>query len=105
MYRGSTTELNVEFEENQLEYESIEEVRFTIQTLLRSKTFTLSDGQVILSPEKNTISVLLSQEDTLYFSAGDGKVQLKIYTKDGESYLTDIMPFKVYDDIDGRLMP
>jgi hypothetical protein len=63
--------------------------RTKLGTRLREKTFTLD--QVSLDDTKKTITLPLTQEDTLFFSDSTMQVQIRLRLENGLAYASDIV--------------
>lgn len=88
MYRGTTPTLYLELDTELELADNIAEmwVTFKSPSVEVTKTF----DEVIFDAETNKITVTLTQEETLKFYKGDTEVQVRIRTKDGLAYATDI---------------
>ena len=93
MYRGTTPTLvfNINTE---LDLNTIKEVWVTFD-LSPIKTYTKSD--VAISDEDKTITLKLTQDDTLKFNKHDVKVQLRFLLENGEAYASPIRSITVND--------
>ena len=89
MYRGTTPTISFKINTD-LDLNTLAECWVTFETRLgtREKTFDMSD--LIIDPETKTISVTMSQEDTLYFTAGTLQIQIRLRTTDDLAYASDI---------------
>lgn len=93
MYRGTTPTLvfNINTE---LDLNTISEVWVTFG-LSPVKTYTKEDVEI--SDEDKTITLHLSQEETLKFNKHDVPVQLRFLLDDGQAYASPIKSITVND--------
>lgn len=108
MYRGTNTSLDFEFENDPLPFEmdDITDIWITINVLMTHKTYKLSEGaNILIDRDNRLVSLVLSQEDTLSFSPGDAKTQMRIYIDGKEDALcTEVMNFKMNNVLEGGVM-
>ena len=92
MYRGTTPTLLLELD-TELDLSNVSEMWVTLKspTVEVTKTF----NEVIFDSEHNTITVILSQEETLQFYKGKTEVQVRIRVASGLAYATDIATVEV----------
>ena len=87
MYRGTTPTLKFTINA-EVDLTAIEEVWITFN--LSSEQITYTKDDVIIDPVDNTISLELSQEDTLRFNKREIEVQLRFLMDDGKAYASPI---------------
>lgn len=93
MYRGTTPTLvfNINTE---LDLNTIKEVWITFDL---SPRLTYTKDDVEIDDELKTITLNLSQEETLKFNKHDVKVQLRFLLEDGNAYASPIKSITVND--------
>lgn len=93
MIRGTTPTITYHINSN-LDFENIEEAWITVEQEVKhtdiEKTWKYSENRVFLDASLRRIYVVLSQEETLAFDAGNVEVQLRILMKDGTSLATKV---------------
>lgn len=89
MIRGTTPTLTWKIT-SELDFNTITEVWITMANFDTEETFEYSASEVAIDPELKTISVSLTQEDTLKFSDGEVELQLRLLDDKGMSYATEI---------------
>ena len=87
MYRGTTPTLYLELD-TELDLSNVTEMWVTFKSSTVEITKTLSE--VVFDTETNTITVVLTQEETLQLYKGDCDVQVRLKTGDDLAYATDI---------------
>jgi hypothetical protein len=87
MYRGTTPTITLKVKTD-FDFDYIKEIWFTIASI--SKKVTKTKSQCYVDNDAKTISTILTQEETLIFSAGNVNVQARILTKDGQAFATPI---------------
>lgn len=87
MYRGTTPTLVYKFNSN-FDLSTIKEVWVTLEN--PSKELTLDINNVSIDNENKTISIILSQEDTLEFSSGRVKTQIRLLDDKNKAYATNV---------------
>lgn len=98
MYRGTTTQINFEIDEG-FDLSKIENVWITFRLQFDKKTFKLEDGNIEIKPEEHKIILSLSQEDTLDFSRGPAKVQIRFLDSEENASCTDIVSIGDIKDV------
>lgn len=88
MYRGTTPTLYLELE-TELDLSNIAEMWVTFKSPTVEVTKTLSNNEITFDSETNTVTVVLSQEDTLSLYNGEAEVQIRFKIND-LAYATDI---------------
>lgn len=88
MYRGTTPTIKVKLKNTDLKFETIEKIWFTLKSNIKEKTY--EKEELTLNDEEKIISVKMSQEDTLSFSSGEIKIQIRFKDDSGNSFVTKI---------------
>lgn len=91
MYLGTTPTITLRITTD-FNMDNIKQVWFTIASINNKLTKTIND--VKIDSDDKTISVTLTQEETLSFSSGMIKVQARILTKNDEAFATPIKESK-----------
>lgn len=89
MIRGTTPSIKFHIT-SMFEFETIEEVWITLKTWETEETFKYSATEVDIDAENKTITISLSQEDTLAFEDGTVELQLRLLDTNHLAYATDI---------------
>lgn len=92
MYRGTTPTLYLELE-TKLDLTTVSEMWVTFRSSTVEITKSLSEAEIVIDAETNTVSVLLTQEDTLSLFNGAVEVQVRFRVGEGNNalaYATDI---------------
>lgn len=92
MYRGTTPTLYLELD-TELDLSNVVEMWVTFKSPTIELTKSLSE--VIFDSETNTITVTLSQEETLKLFNGKADVQVRLKTSDDLAYATDIVDVEI----------
>lgn len=94
MIRGTTPTITFKINTD-LDLNEIAECWITFKSKLgtREKTFTLTD--IIVDPELKTLTVALSQEETLYFNSGAIDIQIRLRMIDDLAYASNIQEIKM----------
>ena len=94
MYRGTTPTITFKIN-TELDLNDLAEcwVTFKSKVGMREKTFSLSD--LIVDPVEKTITVAMSQDETLYFTSGSILIQIRLRTTDDLAYASDIKEIKM----------
>lgn len=92
MYRGTTPTLYLELD-TELDLTNVIEMWVTLKSPTVEVTKTLNE--VVFDSETNTITVTLSQDETLAFYKGVAEVQVRIRTSENLAYATDIAKVEV----------
>lgn len=94
--RGTTPTIVFDID-TELDLNEIAELWITFKTKvgtrLREKTFTLDD--VSLDDEQKTITLPLTQEDTLHFSESTMQVQIRLRLNNDLAYASDIVDTEI----------
>lgn len=80
MYRGTTPNIVIKVNSD-LDLSTMTEIWVTVKNKSGEVNYAMSDGGVVLDTEEKTLTVLMSQEDTLAFqTCGSlmGKVELQV---------------------------
>ena len=94
MYRGTTPSITFKIKTD-IDLNELAECWITFKSKLgtREKTFTLQD--VIVDAENKTITVAMTQEETLYFNTGAIDIQIRLRTNDDLAYASDIQEVRM----------
>ena len=89
MYRGTTPTITFNIH-TEIDLSTLAEcwVTFKSHIGVNEKTYDISD--LIIDPVEKTITVAMTQEETLFFSAGRVFVQIRLRTNDDLAYASDI---------------
>lgn len=90
MYRGTTPTIAFVIK-SVLDLTTVTDIWVTIKNGKYEKTFKMSDGSVELSPTDKRVSISLTQEDTLEFTEGAVRIQLKFLTDSDKVYASPIV--------------
>lgn len=90
MYRGTTPTLIFNFNE-EADLSDVSTCWVTISNLLRTKVKDYSLDDVEINNEDKTISLALTQEDTLYFGQGTIQIQVRLKNSDEMAYASNIV--------------
>ena len=90
--RGTTPTITFNIKNEQMDLTQVAEVWITFKTkpgvALKEKTYDIND--VTIDAEEKTITLSLSQEDTLYFANAQMLVQMRLRMNDDNAYASDI---------------
>lgn len=89
MYRGTTPSITFNINTD-LDLTEIAECWVTFKSGIGDKEKTYDTTDLIIDTEHKTITVVMTQEDTLYFSQGQINVQIRIRMIDDLAYASDI---------------
>ena len=89
MYRGTTPTITFNIH-TEIDLSTLAEcwVTFKSHIGVKEKTYDISD--LIIDPVEKTITVAMTQEETLFFSAGRVFVQIRLRTNGDLAYASDI---------------
>lgn len=87
MYRGTTPTLIYNVNSN-LDLNGMLQIWVTLKNLMYEKTFGKDD--IIVNNENKTITVELSQEDTLLFNGKEVNTQIRFLDSTGKAYASNI---------------
>lgn len=95
--RGTTPTITFHVKNAQLDLTEIAEIWVTFRTkagvTVREKTYTLED--VLIDDTEHTITLNLTQEDTLGFTDTNMLVQLRVRFDNGLAYASSIMDIEI----------
>lgn len=89
MFRGTTPAITVHIT-SQFDFSAISEVWITLKTWETEKTFKYSEADVVINKSDKTLTVNLSQEDTLAFEDGEVELQVRVVDRNRLAYATDV---------------
>lgn len=94
MYRGTTPSISFKINTD-LDLTTISECWVTFKAHIgnKEKTFDISD--LIINPEEKTITVSMSQDETLFFNTGTIDIQIRLRTNDDLAYASDIKEIRM----------
>lgn len=94
MYRGTTPTITFKINTD-LDLNNLAECWVTFKSKIgsREKTFYLTD--MIVDPVEKTITIAMSQDETLYFTSGSVLIQIRLRTIDDLAYASDIKEIKI----------
>ena len=92
MIRGTTPTIILNLSTS-VDLEQVKEMWVTLKSALKEKTYEKSE--LTIEPSSHTVSVTLSQEDTLEFSAGEIRIQVRFLLENGRAYATNIKALKL----------
>lgn len=93
MYRGTTP--SIVFNVNpDFDLSKVVEVWVTLKNSINEKTFTISEVEV--EAEEHTLTIMLTQEDTLAFKILDTcEAQIRFLDEDGLAYASNIVTLNI----------
>ena len=95
--RGTTPSLTFHVKNTTLDLDTIAEIWVTFRTKagVRVKEATYTKEDVLIDAAEHTITLNLTQEDTLDFSDTDMVVQLRVRFDDDNAYASSIIPIDI----------
>ena len=87
MYRGTTPTLIYNVNSN-LDLNGMTQIWITLKTLMYEKTFSIDD--IVINNEEKTLTIELTQEDTLYFNGKEVSTQIRFLDSIGKAYASNI---------------
>jgi hypothetical protein len=97
MYRGTTPTITLKLDTD-FDFNLIKEVWVTVSSMLTKITKKTNDCVLDLDSENKTVSIMLSQEETLSFVPGEVNIQVRILTINEEAFATPVNKTK-FDEI------
>lgn len=89
MYRGTTPTFTFKVNTD-IDLTEIAECWITFKARLGNKTETFDLSQITVDPVEKTLTVVLTQEETLNFCTGTIDVQIRLRTNDDLAYASNI---------------
>lgn len=89
MYRGTTPNLQIKIR-SQLDLNDVKQCWATIKSSVNSKEITYDLNNMALDPDEATLSIRMSQEDTLKFGNGELNIQVRLLMDDDLAYASNI---------------
>lgn len=90
MIRGTTPKITYRIKSN-VDFEKIKEIWITLKDYLdNEETFAFSKDEIDIDAEARTVTVALSQVETLALEDGKTRVQLRWLDENGEAYASNI---------------
>ena len=104
LIRGTTPTITFEVT-SEMDLTKLTEIWFTLQDSMTSedKTYKLSDNNVVVDSENMTISVQLTQDDTLEFKSNIC-VQIRALDEDGLAYASPVLDVALSDILKGGVI-
>lgn len=90
MYRGTTPKLVLHLTTS-IDLNELKEVWVTFESASGLKERTFTKARCTIDAEASTLTLQLTQEETLEFSAGQLKVQARVLLNDESAYASDIV--------------
>lgn len=94
MYRGTTPKLNIKLT-TAIQATDITQLYLTIKSSNSEVTYELPNLEIEQGEGFITVSVRMSQHDTLTFQPGTLNIQARILTSDGLAYASNTKAFKI----------
>lgn len=97
LIRGTTPTLVYTCTSEDMDLESLVEIWFIIKQRSSGPeiTYTLSSNGLVVDTEHRTISIKMSQTDTLQFRPDEVEIQLRALDNKGLAYATDIFTVNI----------
>ena len=89
MYRGTTPTFTFKVNTD-IDLTEIAECWITFKSRLGNREKTFDSSDITVDPVEKTLTVVMTQDETLYFSSGTVDVQIRIRTNDDLAYASDI---------------
>lgn len=90
MIRGTTPTLTFKINTD-LDFSLIEKAEITFRSVNGMKEKTWDESDLGIDPEEKTMTLTLSQDDTLYFNVGEIDIQLRIKLNNDMVYASKIV--------------
>lgn len=97
MIRGTTPTIRAKIKSD-IELSQMKDIWFTIKSSISERTYKYSEGEVLTEEKEDEqgimqrrVMVMMSQEDTLSFSAGKVKIQIRFLDASDVAYATKII--------------
>lgn len=103
MYRGTTAVITLNITTT-LDLNSISNLSVTFESKNGTKQRIYGLNDVAIDEENHKIIVSMSQEDTLMFSVGKIRVQLKLKLNNGKVYASNIKETTMNEILDERVI-
>lgn len=103
MFRGTTPTITFNITTD-LDLSEIEKLSIAIVNKQKTKKRIYEESDVVIDVEEKTITLGLSQEDTLFFNAGEIDIQLKLKMKNGKIYASKKNGTLMEDILDESVM-
>lgn len=88
MYRGTTPTLTFRIKDENIDFDKFEQIWITIKG--RNNEITKDIDSVEIDAENRTLSIELTQEETLSFNTIDVQVQMRVLDTDGRAFASRI---------------
>lgn len=93
MYRGTTPTIVFNVNES-FDLSSVAELWITLKNKINERTFTLNEASI--NDEEHTITIMLTQEDTLAFKVLDKcEAQIRFLDDEGLAYASNIVTLDI----------
>lgn len=103
MFRGTTPTITFNIVTS-LDLDKIDKLSVAIENRQGTRKRFYSKEQIVINSDENKLILGLTQDDTLYFSAGKIKIQLKVKMNDGKVYACSVQETMLNEIIDERVM-
>lgn len=103
MYKGTTPKVVFSIPDK-VDLASMKEVWVTFSVKDTKLTLKRTENEVALDNAKKTITVHLSQEQTLAFAVGTCAVQIRFLANNDEAFSTNILNIKIKDVLEGGVI-
>lgn len=100
MFRGTTPTLKIKVKNN-IDLNQMKDIWVTVENLLNEITYKMTDGKIIIEEVPTEIGldrfivVKMSQEDTLSFTPGEVKIQVRLIDAYDTAYASSIVKEKI----------
>lgn len=100
MYRGTTPTLRIKVK-NDIDLDEMKDIWVTVENLLNEITYKMTEGKIFIEEvptetgKDKFIIVKMSQEDTLSFTPGDVRIQVRLIDVNETAYASSIVKEKV----------
>lgn len=89
MIRGTTPTLRIKIKSD-IDLEQMKDIWVTVKNNIFEVTYKLSNNQIDIEKEEKRLLIKMSQEDTLNFSAGKVKIQVRFLDSMDTAFATKI---------------
>lgn len=94
MRRGTTPTVTFKIK-TELDLTTVSTCFVTFKSILNGRIKEYDMESLIVDPEERTITVAMSQEDTLFFNEGPCRVQIRLKTNEDLAYASNIYSLEV----------
>lgn len=89
MFRGTTPNIQLKLNTS-LDLNDVDKCYVSFKSKTNSKLLNVDIFNMVIDPEEKTISLTLSQEDTLGFGSGEIDVQIRLLMTNGFAYASTV---------------